>query len=56
MAEVGENAPQVVEAMEADGVFVRKGQSWNMPRHIRISFGLEEQNRRVIESLARHVG
>jgi histidinol-phosphate aminotransferase len=56
MAEVGDGAPQVVDAMERDGVFVRKGESWNMPRHIRISFGLEEQNRRVIESLSRHVG
>jgi histidinol-phosphate aminotransferase len=56
MAEVGDGAPKVVDAMEQDGVFVRKGESWNMPRHIRISFGLEEQNRRVIESLARNVG
>ncbi len=56
MAEVGENASLVVDAMEQEGVFVRKGESWNMPRHIRISFGLEEHNRRVIGSLARHVG
>ena len=56
MAEVGERAAEVVDAMAGDGVFVRKGESWHMPRHVRISFGLEEQNRKVIESLARHMG
>jgi len=51
MAEIGDDVPRVVEALAASGIHVRDGSSWEMPRHIRISFGLAHQNERVVESL-----
>lgn len=52
MAELGDRVPAVIEAMAAQGVLIRDGRSWEVPAHVRISYGTHEQNRRVIETLA----
>jgi histidinol-phosphate aminotransferase len=56
LVEVGERCEEIVDAMAGENVFVRNGRSWDVPRHIRISYGLEDQNRAAIESLGRQVG
>ena len=55
LAEVG-NGTEVVEALAKKNVFVRPGTTWKMPRHIRISFGLPEQNRAAIEAIKNVTG
>jgi len=51
MAEVGD-AKGVYEALLRDGVIVRPVAGYGFPRHLRISIGTPEENRRVVESLA----
>ncbi len=53
LVEVGPGAGTVVDRMAKEDVHVRTGQTWGMPRYIRISFGLEDQNRAAIEALGR---
>ncbi len=50
LADVGD-AGKVLKDMEAEGVFVRPGSTWQMPRYIRISYGLEEENQAAIRAL-----
>lgn len=40
-----------LQALAGQGIFVRDGSSWDLPDWIRISFGLDEANARVIEQL-----
>jgi histidinol-phosphate aminotransferase len=51
MADVGEDSKTFVEKMAKENVFLRKGEDWDMPTHVRISFGLDEQNKAVIAAL-----
>ncbi len=55
LAEVG-NGTEIVEALAKENVFVRPGTTWKMPRHIRISFGLPEQNRAAVEAIKKVTG
>ncbi len=48
---VGENAKGIYEALLNHGVIVRHLGSFGMSEHIRVTVGLEEENRRFIESL-----
>lgn len=49
--DVGEQAQAVYEALLARGVIVRPVAGYGMPRHLRVSVGLPEQNARFIEAL-----
>lgn len=51
--EVGENAMGVYQALLAHGVIVRPIAGYGMPRHLRVSVGLPEENERFIEALAK---
>lgn len=49
--DVGAQAQAVYEALLARGVIVRPVAGYGMPRHLRVSVGLPEQNARFIEAL-----
>jgi histidinol-phosphate aminotransferase len=51
MVEVGEDSKIFVEKMAKENVFVRKGEDWDMPTHVRISYGLDEQNQAAVAAL-----
>lgn len=55
LVEVGDRCEEIVDAMAEDNVFVRKGKSWGMPGHIRISFGLDSQNEAAVAALAKRL-
>ncbi|MDY6842028.1 MAG: aminotransferase class I/II-fold pyridoxal phosphate-dependent enzyme, partial [Pseudomonadota bacterium] len=50
--EVGEQAMGVYQSLLAQGVIVRPIAGYGMPRHLRVSAGLREENERFIEALA----
>lgn len=49
--EVGDNAARVYEALLQKGIIVRPIANYKLPRHLRITIGLEAQNKRCIEAL-----
>lgn len=51
MVKVGEDSKAFVEKMAKENVHVRKGEDWDMPQHIRISYGLDEDNQAAIAAL-----
>jgi histidinol-phosphate aminotransferase len=51
MVEVGEDSKAFVDKMAKENVFTRKGEDWDMPTHIRISYGLDDQNKAAIAAL-----
>jgi len=51
MVEVGEDSKTFVEKMAKENVFVRKGEDWDMPQHVRISYGLDEHNQAAVAAL-----
>ncbi|MFN2361892.1 MAG: histidinol-phosphate transaminase [Marinobacter sp.] len=51
--DVGEQAGQINQLLLEQGVIVRPVAGYGMPRHLRVSIGLPEENDRFIESLAR---
>jgi len=51
--DVGERAAEVNQSLLAQGVIVRPIAGYGMPRHLRVSIGLPDENARFIESLAR---
>ncbi|MEC7815684.1 MAG: histidinol-phosphate transaminase [Pseudomonadota bacterium] len=50
--EVGEAAAGVYQALLARGVIVRPVAGYGMPRHLRVSVGLPEENERFLDALA----
>jgi histidinol-phosphate aminotransferase len=50
--EVGESAAGVYQALLARGVIVRPVAGYGMPRHLRVSVGLPEENERFLDALA----
>ena len=50
--EVGEAATGVYQALLARGVIVRPVAGYGMPRHLRVSVGLPEENERFLDALA----
>ncbi len=50
--EVGEQAAGVYQALLARGVIVRPVAGYGMPRHLRVSVGLPEENERFLDALA----
>ena len=53
MIEVNMPSKIVRKKLAAKHVFVRKGEDWQMPRYLRISIGLPEENRACVEGLKR---
>ncbi|MCL7945333.1 histidinol-phosphate transaminase [Marinobacter sp. ATCH36] len=51
--DVGEQAGEVNQLLLEQGVIVRPIGGYGMPRHLRVSIGLPEENDRFIEALAR---
>lgn len=51
--DVGDNAAAVNQSLLEQGVIVRPIAGYGMPRHLRVSIGLPEENARFIESLER---
>jgi histidinol-phosphate aminotransferase len=51
MVEVGQDSKAFVDKMAKENVFTRKGEDWDMPTHVRISYGLEEDNKAAIAAL-----
>ena len=51
--DVGRQARPVYDAMLREGVIVRPIAEYGLPRHLRITVGLPEQNQRCLDSLAR---
>ncbi|MDX1634725.1 MAG: histidinol-phosphate transaminase [Marinobacter sp.] len=51
--DVGEEAGPVFQRLLAEGVIVRPVAGYGMPRHLRVSVGLAEENRRFLEALPR---
>lgn len=51
--DVGEQAEEINQLLLEQGVIVRPIAGYGMPRHLRVSIGLPEENDRFIESLAR---
>lgn len=51
--DVGEQAAEINQLLLEQGVIVRPIAGYGMPRHLRVSIGLPEENDRFIESLAR---
>lgn len=50
--DVGDNAGAVYQGLLAKGVIVRPVAGYGMPRHLRISVGLETENARCLDALA----
>jgi histidinol-phosphate aminotransferase len=51
LVELGAEAKSLYERLMANGVIVRYASIWGLPRHIRVSIGLPEENARFIEVL-----
>jgi len=51
--EVGEYAAQVNQLLLEQGVIVRPIGGYGLPRHLRVSIGLPEENERFITALAK---
>ena len=49
--EVGDNSTDVYQGLLKQGVIVRPVAAYNMPRHLRVSVGLAEQNMALLEAL-----
>ncbi len=49
--EVGDRAGDIYQALLAQGVIVRPVAGYGMPRHLRVSIGLAEENRRFLDAL-----
>ncbi len=54
--DVGREAAPVYEALLREGVIVRPVAGYGLPRHLRVTVGLPEENRRFLEALARVLG
>jgi histidinol-phosphate aminotransferase len=50
--DVGEYAPQINQSLLEQGVIVRPVGGYGLPRHLRVSIGLPEENERFIAALA----
>lgn len=50
--DVGERAGDIYQQLLGQGVIVRPIGGYGMPRHLRVSIGLPEENRRLLDALA----
>lgn len=54
--DVGRSGAEVHESLLQEGVIVRPVDNYGMPRHLRVSVGLERENRRFLGSLRKVLG
>lgn len=54
--DVQTNGPETYEALLHEGVIVRPVANYGLPRHLRVSIGLEKENQRFLEALALVLG
>jgi histidinol-phosphate aminotransferase len=53
LAEFGKRTTAIRDALREKKVFVRDGVEWDMPNHIRISYGFEEENKTFFKEIKR---
>ena len=51
LVDTGREADIVERRLGADKIYTRRGRDWDMPRHLRISFGTMDENRAVAAAL-----
>ena len=51
LVELGERSQQVFDALLAQKIFVTHGKAWNLPQHLRISFGRPDENEEFFRAL-----
>jgi histidinol-phosphate aminotransferase len=51
LVEVGERAGAIRQALLDRKIYVRSGDEWELPRHLRISYGLEEEHQAFFAAL-----
>jgi histidinol-phosphate aminotransferase len=51
MAELGRKAVTIASELERRKVFVRSGQEWDLPNHIRVTYGREAENQAFFREL-----
>ncbi|NOU91847.1 histidinol-phosphate transaminase [Paenibacillus sp. LMG 31456] len=56
LVELGTEAKSIYDQLLAKGVIVRYGTIWGLPRHIRVTVGLPEENECFLESLKEILG
>lgn len=56
LVEVGARMPEIYEQLLRDGIIVRPMAGYGLPRHLRISVGLPEQNTQLLALLTRLLG
>ncbi|MEQ9547357.1 MAG: histidinol-phosphate transaminase [Marinobacter sp.] len=54
--DVGNNAMGIYQSLLEQGVIVRPVAGYGMPRHLRMSIGLEQENAKLLTALARALG
>lgn len=54
--DVGDNAAAVYDALLHEGVIVRPVANYGMPRHLRVTLGLAEENERFLAALSKVMG
>ena len=52
LIDVGEKAGIIQQALVKQNIFVRNGVEWGFPQHIRVSYGLEQENRAFFSNLS----
>ncbi len=55
LAEVGLKAPAIIRHLANEGIMVREMVPYGLPNHIRITVGLEDENKALIAALRGHV-
>lgn len=53
LVEVGDRASEIRDALVKQRIFVRYGAEWDFPKHLRVSYGLEEENQAFLEALGK---
>ena len=56
LVDVGRSADDVFEAMLREGVIIRSMSAYDLPRHVRLTVGRPEDNRRLVAALERVLG
>ncbi len=51
LVDIGDKANDVREALVRRKIYVRKGEEWDLPRHLRVSYGLDEEHRAFFAAL-----
>jgi len=54
--DIGRSGPETFEALLRKGVIVRPVANYDMPNHLRVTVGREEENRRFLDALAEVLG